>query len=70
MYRLTLWISLTILVPLSFSIPSTQQIPLQETNRSPFTPEFNEQVNHLLDRWHVPGLSVAIVDGNETFSKV
>lgn len=54
----------------SLSIPSKQQIPLQENNRSPFTAEFDEAVTHLLNQWHVPGLSIAVIDGDETFSKV
>lgn len=35
----------------------------------PFNPDFDELVNHNLNHWHVTGLSIAIVDGNDTFSK-
>ncbi|KAI4180465.1 MAG: hypothetical protein L6R41_007226 [Letrouitia leprolyta] len=69
MYRLTTCLCLLIQLPLSLSLPSTQQVPLRETNPSPFTFEFDERVLHLLRYWHVPGLSIAVVDGNETFSK-
>lgn len=37
---------------------------------SPFTPEFDALVMENLNHWHVPGLSVAVVDDDETFSKV
>ncbi|KAL9601803.1 MAG: hypothetical protein Q9219_002293 [cf. Caloplaca sp. 3 TL-2023] len=63
------WIFLAALASLSFCFPSKQQEPLQETQRSPFTPDFEENVVHLLSQWHVPGMSIAIVDGKETYSK-
>lgn len=47
-----------------------QQIPLQEGEVSPFSPAFNELVSQNLDYWHVPGISIAVVNGDETFSKV
>ncbi|KAL8931478.1 MAG: hypothetical protein Q9216_007189 [Gyalolechia sp. 2 TL-2023] len=68
MYRLALCI-FTVLLPLSLSLPSAQQIPLQETDQSPFTSIFDERVDHLLGHWHVPGLSIAVVDGNDTYTK-
>ncbi|GMG07650.1 unnamed protein product [Aspergillus oryzae] len=37
---------------------------------SPFTPEFDDLVNTLLAEWHVPGTSIAILDGPDTFTKV
>ncbi|KAE8331736.1 beta-lactamase/transpeptidase-like protein [Aspergillus sergii] len=36
---------------------------------SPFTPEFDDLVNALLAEWHVPGTSIAILDGPDTFTK-
>ncbi|KAL8723192.1 MAG: hypothetical protein Q9225_000458 [Loekoesia sp. 1 TL-2023] len=65
----TFCIVLATFASFSFCFPSKQQIPLQDKKRSPFTPDFDEDVGHLLNHWHVPGLSVAIVDGNETFTK-
>ena len=38
-------------------------------SKSPWTDEFNKFVHQTLDYWHVPGLSIAVVDGNETYSK-
>lgn len=62
--------SLALLVSYSVSLPSSHQIPLHENDRSPFTPDFDRDVLDLLCHWRVPGLSIAVVDGNETFSKV
>lgn len=44
---------------------------LQSTMKqcSPFTTEFDALVSNLLDEWHVPGMSIAIVDGERTFAK-
>ncbi|KAE8407917.1 beta-lactamase/transpeptidase-like protein [Aspergillus pseudonomiae] len=36
---------------------------------SPLTPEFDDLVNALLAEWHVPGTSIAIIDGPDTFTK-
>jgi len=36
----------------------------------PLTDDFNAFVLQTLDHWHVPGFSIAVVNGNETFSKV
>lgn len=27
-------------------------------------------IEHLMEKWHVPGLAIAIVDGNKTWAKV
>ncbi|KAK1143689.1 hypothetical protein N8T08_006089 [Aspergillus melleus] len=36
---------------------------------SPFTPEFDTLVHEQLQKWQVPGLTVAIVHGSSTYSK-
>lgn len=36
----------------------------------PFTPDFDTLVEGLLQEFHVPGLSIAVVHGDETFTKV
>lgn len=35
-----------------------------------FRREFDERVDKLLQDWHVPGLSMAVVEDGQTFSKV
>ena len=47
-----------------------QQKPLTDSASSPFTAGFDELVTQNLDRWHTPGLAIAVVHGEDTFSKV
>lgn len=41
-----------------------------KTEESPFDPEFDALVSKLLEEWKVPGLSIAVVHGSESYSKV
>ncbi|KAL8961815.1 MAG: hypothetical protein Q9183_005254 [Haloplaca sp. 2 TL-2023] len=56
-------------VSLAQCLPSERQIPLGQTSRPTFTRDFDDYVTQLLSDWHVPGLSIAVVDGDETFTK-
>ena len=47
-----------------------QQIPIKEQIASPFTAHFDKLVAQSLHRWHTPGLAIAVIDGQDTFSKV
>ena len=47
-----------------------QQVPLADPPSSPFTASFDKLVSESLDRWHTPGLAIAVLDGEDTFSKV
>jgi hypothetical protein len=38
--------------------------------QSPFDEEFDTLVKEVLEKWKVPGLSIAVVDGPNTYSKV
>lgn len=38
--------------------------------KSPFTADFKARATDILGQWHVPGVSVAVVDGNDIFAKV
>lgn len=58
------------LVPLSCCVPSREQIPIHEPDDSPFSSDLDKSVVRLMNDWHVPGLAIAIVNGNETYSKV
>lgn len=62
---LSCWYSLYFVEALARADP----LPLDKP-KSPLTDEFDALVYSNLDYWHVPGISVAVVDGNETFSKV
>ena len=46
-----------------------QQVPLTDQT-SPFTSSFDKLVSQNLDRWHTPGLAIAVIRGEDTFSKV
>ncbi|KAI4207063.1 MAG: hypothetical protein LQ346_000781 [Caloplaca aetnensis] len=63
------FVLLAVLVSCSSSLRPRQQKPLGERGNSPFSADFEEHVAELSHRWHVPGLSIAVVDGNNTFSK-
>ncbi|RFU76901.1 penicillin-binding [Trichoderma arundinaceum] len=39
------------------------------TRPTPFSKELDEFIHQLLRTWHVPGLTVAVIDGPSTFSK-
>ena len=54
----------------SVLVSAQYQVPLGGEHGSPFSYSFDELVSHNLDYWHVPGISIAVVDGNETYSKV
>ncbi len=58
------------LVYLSYCFPSEERLPLPKADHSPFTPDFDKYVTQLMNDWHVPGFTIAVVDGDETFSRV
>lgn len=47
-----------------------QQVPLAGPPTSPFTADFDKLIAENLDRWHTPGLAIAVIEGEDTFSKV
>lgn len=52
---------------------AADQKPLTEGKApasNPFTESFGKYVQEQLEYWKVPGLSIAVVDGNETFAEV
>lgn len=57
----------------SVSLARSDQQPLQ-SEAGPFDAAFDAAfdafVEDTLQAWHVPGLSVAVVDGGKTYSKV
>ncbi|KAL1310465.1 hypothetical protein AAFC00_000759 [Neodothiora populina] len=44
------------------------QIFLQDSSASPFTARFNKTANSLLEDLHIPGFSIAVVHGSETYA--
>lgn len=51
-------------------LTSAHQVTLDAAVPSPFTPAFDKLVADSLVRWHCPGLAIAIIDGDDTFSNV
>lgn len=51
---------------------ASQQQPIQVTDQDegPFNAQFDMFVNLMMQLFHVPGLSIAVVDDGKTFSKV
>ncbi len=48
-----------------------QQAILKSKNENgPFDAAFEKLVNETLELWHVPALSIGIVDGNDTWAEV
>lgn len=40
------------------------------TDSTPFTDDFKEYLDGLLDHYHVPSVSISVIDGDETHIKV
>ena len=59
-----------LLVSLRALALAAQQVPVKEQIASPFTAHFDKLVARSLHRWHTPGLAIAVIDGQDTFSKV
>lgn len=72
--KLTPTIKMLLLLTSFFSyysaLSAAFQIPLSMQDTSPFTPDFDKLVAETLAHWHAPGISVAVLDGDKTFSKV
>lgn len=49
-----------------------QQKVLNEApaHQGPFTPKFSTFVHEVLAEWKVPGISLAVIDGSETYTEV
>jgi hypothetical protein len=54
-----------------YSTYASQQ-PLREVEkeRGPFDKDFERLANETLERWKCPGLSIAVVDGDDTWAAV
>ncbi len=54
------------------STPPASQKPLGGAGdkATPFTAEFGKFVADTLERWHVPGIAISIVDGHDTWAEV
>jgi hypothetical protein len=64
----TAWTALLQFV--TFTIGAEQQLVLKDKPASPFDSKFAKLAKETLELWHVPGLSIAVVDGNDTWADV
>jgi hypothetical protein len=53
----------------SLALGRKSQRPLKHT-KDPFDENFAQLVDFSLKQWHVPGLSIAVVDGHEIWAEV
>ena len=74
MTALKLFSNLTALTALlqfvPFAIGAEQQHVLKDKPTSPFDAEFAKLAKETLELWHVPGVSIAVVDGDDTWAEV
>lgn len=51
---------------------SAHQLPMgfQSASGSPFTAEISHFINDTLQEWRVPGVSIAVIDGENVFAEV
>jgi hypothetical protein len=73
--QLNLWCHWCLLLALPLSVSaaqSNQQTVLKEQkdHNSPFNAEFEKLAYDTLELWHVPAVSIAVVDGSESFARV
>ena len=58
------------LLALSHAEKQDSQKPLTDSPSAPFDSDFDTLVQETLKHLHVPGLSIAVIDGNQTYAKV
>lgn len=49
---------------------ATRQKILTNHGNNPLNTEFSKIVNQTLDMWHVPGVSIGVVDGDDMWAEV
>lgn len=47
-----------------------KQVPVAAVAGNPLTDQFKRYVLDVLEEWHLPGLSLSVVDGDKTYSQV
>jgi hypothetical protein len=64
--------NLTALFPILqlFSLSLASQQVLKSDDTGPFNSKFGQLANETLDLFHVPGVSIAVVDGDNVWAEV
>lgn len=50
--------------------PLPFQVGSKSENKSPLTEDYAKHVDELLEKWHVPGMAVGVVDGDDIWTEV
>jgi hypothetical protein len=53
----------------SYTFAAKQEL-LKAKKESPFDAKFAKLANETLDLWHVPGVAIGVVDGDDTWAEV
>jgi hypothetical protein len=51
-------------------VKTSLPVDLMSNNDGPLDKKFENLVKETLDLWHVPGISIAVVDGEQTYAQV
>jgi hypothetical protein len=54
----------------SASMTNQNQDSTSKTSSDEYFSKYDKLINESIERWHVPGVSIAVVDGDSTYSKV
>jgi CubicO group peptidase (beta-lactamase class C family) len=54
----------------NFALVASEMKSTHNHARTPLDGTFDAFVETILQEWHVPGLSIAVIDGEKTFAKV
>lgn len=57
-------------IPASVSATELEKIEKKKKKVSPFDADFAKLAQETLIKWHLPGVALAVIDGDETFAEV
>lgn len=49
---------------------ATQEVQSETKSVNPLNEEFQKLAHELLEEYHVPGLSIAVIDGDQVYTEV
>lgn len=72
LHKTQVWLFVAYALLVSSCITYALQQPLREDEKEkgPFDKDFERLANQTLERWKCPGLSIAVVDGDDTWAAV
>jgi hypothetical protein len=57
-------------LPLFVLVAATSKQKILGSKNGPFNADFEKLVNETLELWYVPGISIAVIDGEDTWAQV